>query len=517
MNLEERDHNYIYRITCPYPSSHSLLVVVVFLFLATCSSQKSLSPNKSETSNRNQPSWVKSEVQPKYNSPDYISAVGISEVTDNKAKARKEADQNAFSNISRQIFAEVTSEITVRQSSVKKNNVETILEQTIANSNVQSSVSITGLKIVDRYYDTNDNVYYSLGILDKKKATENYRSKLTQIKNTYDDYISSYKRNKDKGQLFQSILNLKEAMHEAVNYQKILPTLDLLNPEKVKAINWNHPSYSKVLNYLSNTLTNLKFEITQGQKQDYIVGLPLADPLRTLLILEHGTSQRIPITNALIIFNFQEGEGELNEKTKTNSSGIASTRVNDITKAPSEKVVVQARLDLSSLEDTTKYANEWNKRLRTATQNVLFHFLPKKASSGINILIDIFTTSSCSTSNKELPNEIFSSTLSKVGFNTKTIAKNDISDSSDDHDIIISGSISCTPKSEVQDMTIYNGQINVSASIIQQDSDEVRITEFSQQEIRGFGLNEKQAIKKAIINASEKGANYITTQLLDQY
>ena len=138
-------------------SNHNFYLLF-FLFVG-CSSQKlSQQSNQIEKQEQNvsdKPSWTTIGKHPLYSSPQYVVGVGLANMSGDATKDRLNADQNAFSEIIRQIFAQVSSEITVEKIEVVGDKVETVFGKTENNSTIKSSLTVSVLAIVERYYYAN--------------------------------------------------------------------------------------------------------------------------------------------------------------------------------------------------------------------------------------------------------------------------------------------------------------------------------------------------------------------------
>src|SRR4030065_1721820 len=141
--------------------------ITVFIFIigifSGCSAQRvSTIPDDANNSLSNKPAWVRAAKHSDYPAPRYIAGVGLAKSGGNPAADRQSADHSAFSEIARQIFAQVSSETSVEQMEITGDKVETIIGRTIANSKIRSSLTVSGLTIVDRFYDPSERTYYSL-------------------------------------------------------------------------------------------------------------------------------------------------------------------------------------------------------------------------------------------------------------------------------------------------------------------------------------------------------------------
>lgn len=123
----------------PIPAPATVLLAFCFVVIFGCSAQKLAVKEERPKEERTadvKPSWTLSGKHPAYAHPSYILGVGLAKGSGNPAADRQLADQNAFSEIARQIFAHVSSDVSVERLEVVGNKVETIPGRTIADSRV---------------------------------------------------------------------------------------------------------------------------------------------------------------------------------------------------------------------------------------------------------------------------------------------------------------------------------------------------------------------------------------------
>lgn len=509
-----------------------ILLTVWLLAFWGCSSQKSMvreKQHKEALNSDKKPSWIYSGKHSTYSQPKYIVGIGMAKGSRNPVTDRQLADQNAFSEIAQQIIAHVSSDISIEQLEVSGDKVETILEKTIANTRVQTSLTLKGLKIVERYYDENENIYYSFGIFNRTAASASYRTDLLKYKANYHKYMQKADQYLKTGKINHSLLSLREALLTTFQYKEVKPWYKLLAiPDNFnESERYDLPSQVAVINSLTEKLSHIQLNITKGDKQKYIIDKSLPIPLTVRVSL--ADEKEIPINNFPVHFYFEKGKGEIISTVRTNAKGFASSIIKKIERSPSKIYMVSAELNFEEFTDTAAYATEWNKQLSTGRRKVIFKFERKKSSIPIKIPIIIKQPNQYTVQNS-IAEQVFSQELSDVGLSP--VYKSDIKGInikmvhdavqnaqiptlntifSDTFDIIIVGEISAHPLSDVQGMKIFSANGFVKAFSLKKN---ITLGEKYLHDIRGFGISNKQAEKNAIQKATFKAAKTIVADIL---
>lgn len=507
---------------------HVFTMLFSALSFFSCIGQKPDTTHE-ENGRVHKPSWILSAKHPAFISERYVQGVGLAKASGNPVADRQMADQNAFSEIARQIFAQVSSEISVERMEVVGEKVETVLGRMVANSRIRTSLTVSGLKIVERYYDPSERIFYSLAILDRTAASAPHRSALARHETDYRNQLQEAERYLQMGRVLQAILSLKEAFHAAFRYQEVLPSFQLLAPRDgfgdLELL--TPPSYVPVLSRLTEILSRLQLNIVEGDKQKFIMGKSLPAPLAVRLTLEG--EKALPVNDVLVNFRFETGSGIISSNVRTNTDGLASSLVQKVGRTWARLYTVAAELDLRELADTTAYAAEWNRQLSAGARKVAFQFERKRAPTPTKVLILVEQSSQYGV-RTSLAREVLSQELSEVGFSP--LSETDIGSASAKmvrdavqngefeplrtrflgaFEIIIVGEISVQPRSDVQGMKIFGASGLVKAVSL---TTGLTLGAESFQDVRGFGNTEEQAAENAVRAATLKTTETIVGEIL---
>jgi hypothetical protein len=147
------------------------VVILLSTFISSCSTSLIATKEVKGTQNIPPPAWVKSLTYSGYPEDRYIVGRGMAQASGNIVKDQNLADYQAFVEIANQILISIKSDISIEQIEILKDKTSDHREVTTANIFISSSVILRGLKIVDRYYDEREKIYYSLAVLDREIAS----------------------------------------------------------------------------------------------------------------------------------------------------------------------------------------------------------------------------------------------------------------------------------------------------------------------------------------------------------
>ncbi len=474
------------------------------------------------------PPWTVG-THPGYLSPRYIQGVGLSNASKDPVQDRQAADQNAYAEVIRQITAEVSSDFSVEKLEVRGGKADTILERASSGTRIRSKLTVNGLTIVERFFNSQEKIFYSLAVLDRIAASEPYQQALNKQISDYQTYLKSAEEHRKQGKLFQSLLSLQEAYHAASQYQEVLPSFQLLvGQSNFKLEQLSHsaePSPTAVLESLSGILSRLKLRVEKGNQQGYIINKPLRDPLEIRLTLE--TDRSIPAEGFSIEFHFRAGQGDIFPMTvKTGEQGQAVVTVTKIEPSPDEKYGITATVNFHELLDTSQYRGDWNSRIPVNPMTALFTLERKKAPPSTRVLV-LISDNNNSKGNPALIRNILVSRLSQLGFRSAENTATNLAFSREEGlswDVLrkrIPKNVGIVIMGEITDVSINSAMgvvvCNLNGLVKGMDvkSGKTLLTQ-SFEGIRGFGPIADQARDDAYKNAGSEMANVLIEDLLMQ-
>lgn len=477
------------------------------------------------------PVWTTAGTHPSYPPPRYIQGVGLAKASNDSATDRQIADQNAFSEIIRQISAEVSSELTVEKMEVTGDKAETLLERTSSGAKVRSSVTLSGLTIVERYYDPQEKIYYSLGILNRVSASEPQLQVLENYRQDYERYSKSAMAYRQQGKVFQSLLSLRDAYQAAYRYQEKLPSYQLMAGHVGEIELETPPSPAAILEKLTDTLSHLEFRVAKGDRQFFVYDKPLPAPLTARLILSSGSST--PAEGFPVTFSFHTGQGTLiSQAGRTDNLGMATAVVSQVERSNDKEYAVAAEIEFHELFGNINDGGAWNSKIPKDNQRVLFTLAPKKAPGAVGVLIMISDQNN-GEGGVLLMRDVLVTHFSQAGF--RPVSESDIGNNRAGQiqqnlrrlsmenlrklapknvEAVILAEVSASSSSRAMGVIVYRIDGAVKAMSIK---DGAMIASRSFQNTRGFGATEEQARSDAYKNAGLEIADPLVGDFLSRY
>ncbi len=469
-------------------------------------------------------SYIKSNYLLKYPENQYILGIGIVESSGHQVRDQRLADYYAFSEIANQIIVNIQSNVTIQNIEILNDINSEFQEITAANIVVTSSVMISGLKIVDRLYDTKNKIYYSVAVLDRKIALAHLKEKLNNLKLQYESNLISYKNLYNKGRILQALNDLKSAYHSAMTFNELFQFYQIFHP----IFNSHNDEFillstGEIFSMVYDLLSKLTLIKIKGDNQEGMIGKPLPLPLEMKVILKDTLD--LPVVGIPVHFTFSRGKGKILQKAVTNDEGIASTFIEALERSANEFYTIEALLDFSSLLDTTNSLPRWNDLFNSYQKSENFTIRLKKLS---NLKVLLITDGE--DKNYPITIQTLARELKKAGLNPITendidkiyssrvkqlINQNDLKnlhhEFTSDFSLIIFCSYNIAYTSEYSGIYIANVVGSVKAISI--DKSEL-IAEESFTELKGFGNNYEQAKINALKSAGVKIAESIISQIL---
>ncbi len=322
------------------------------------------------------PAWITTKKHPRYPERLYILGVGASKKTKNKIEDIQKANSDAFADIAKQIRATVVSKSVVEQLEVITGKKAESVERASANLQVTSEITITGLKIVEVYFDKDDDIYYSLAVLERETAGADLRDKLKQYLNLYQKNFDLGKKNIAEGNFYQALLNFSEALKNAPLYNDLLPLYRFITrPLEELSGEWRLSDViliSDIKSFVQDVFSKLKVEKVSGEEQDIVFNQPL-NPL--VLKVTYGDAAS-PVSGLKFKFYFKNGRGKINETAVSDKSGTVKCEIYSLEPYQENFYTIVAKMDLSEFRIRTGLGygeyDDWNDLLERNEKMVSF-------------------------------------------------------------------------------------------------------------------------------------------------
>ncbi|MCL4548199.1 MAG: hypothetical protein M1480_06360 [Bacteroidetes bacterium] len=484
------------------------------------------------------PDWNNPSVWGIYNSPKYLTGLGVAQIVSNNISAAyKEADYNAFSEISNKILSNIKTDKTAGRTEIRlvESKDNGLTEQASGEKyskaviNISSSIIVSGLSIIKRYVDEKNKLIYSLGILDREKAVEEVAIKLNEINDKISSSNSALSEYIKSGRL-NFFLNETKILIQLLPQKEPLQNLyTLLKPSYYPSSTLETDvTLTSILHLLRDVLSRISLEKIEGDNQKGILDRPLSKPLSVKLIYKDIND--ILVSGLRVDFNFITGEGDLTASQRTDEQGISTANVTKLKRSSNNKsFAISVGLNLNEFIDNPDIYSEFNKVIEGISTNTTFNFTLKTINRPYRVLLVLNNNSGV---NEESYTGIASSELRKYGFQSFT--ENDTKRLSSDRikflikqeqydklanslqidfDYLVIGDLSFANGNEYQGMINYS--VDVSYKAISLKDGKLQSESFLRS-ITGFGLNDNQAKLNAVQNGWEELARSFVSNILSE-
>ncbi len=324
------------------------------------------------------PTWIKNRKHPRYPEQLYILGIGAAKKTKNKLEDIRKANDEAFADIVKQIRVTVTSRSIVEQMEVISGKKAEAMERTSAELQITSELKIGGLKIVETYFDDDDDIYYSLAVLERETAGKELKDKLNQYHSAYSKNLELAKNNISNGNFYQALLNLSEAYRNIPLYNEILPLFRFITrplAEVSVGDEWRVSDAlltSEIKSIAQGLLSKIKVEKVSGEEQEIEFNQALK-PLMLKVTYKDGTREH-PVSGIKYKFTLRSGVGKISEMGVSDNFGMVKCEIFELKPYHENYYVVLAKADLSEFNIRGQYDEyvEWNEFLKRNESEVIF-------------------------------------------------------------------------------------------------------------------------------------------------
>ncbi len=306
-------------------------VFLLFATLASISGRWGI--DLAEAKKEKKPIWVEKGKTSRYPEQFYLIGIGLATSSENLEEDRSRADNNARSELAKQIQVSVEQQITdMEQEIIKTGRKGRITTDQVSQMKIESTSSVNltlrGLAIAGRWYDSREKIHYSLAVLNRSEAASRLRAEIQKLKADVQILISygqSYEGRRDLILALKSYLKAIGKLIKASTRQLILEVIkeemDTARPKEFRAL-----TTTKIESTIERIIARLKIYPHSGENQKGEPEKPLTEPLVAKVIYDDGIKQ-VPVKNVSVLFSFQKGKGSLEPSAKTNADGLASTKV----------------------------------------------------------------------------------------------------------------------------------------------------------------------------------------------
>ena len=279
------------------------------------------------------------------NNPEILQGIGIANDTGNPETDRKRADTDAIAQIIHEISTSVTSQLTDFYQEDSRSGQKSTQETFTKISSQFAQETITGIKIIQRYYDPQKKVYYAYAVLERTELERQFREQAERVSKICRDYHLHAQTALAAGKIYDALNNYVKALAElfivqASLKQKIESDLELSGKKEMLQV--------RLENEISQILRNIYFEVISGDNQNAQRNRGLSQPLVGKAIYQLAT-QKIPLPNLPMRLTLVNAVGQVSADFTTDANGIFTGFVNQIESASSEIGVVKAVVNFPEL------------------------------------------------------------------------------------------------------------------------------------------------------------------------
>jgi hypothetical protein len=336
---------------------------------------------------KDRPEWIQGGKIPRFPAQRYLVGVGSGPASGDETADTNRADSAARANIAKQIQVQVKEAITdiQREEEGKKGSAGSVTE---VKSESSVDLSLEGVTIVERYFDSKREIHYSLAVLERSNAAGRLRDKIRDILKAVAEVGKAAQSYESKNQIFLALSNYLrylDLFEEAYSHQLVLRVL--AGSGEMEAFAEGDSSglekrdlrteIEKAKTRIQDLLSSLELEVVAGDKQKGEVGQPLGEDLKIRVLFEKAQA-RYPQKGFNVGFEFLQGKGRLLEKVQAGDSGISVSKVYEIsTPGDSGVAVVEASLLPDGLSKEGELEPDFLQALRRARADFTVN-LPSK-------------------------------------------------------------------------------------------------------------------------------------------
>jgi len=254
----------------------------------------------------NIPKWYSDAKLSGYSDKEYYIGVG-------EGNTFQDALNNAQVYIASQLKVSISSNIESSQMSIESNEENYFKE--VFSENIKSAVdeSISGVETVkSKKYNKR---FYVFAVLNKKKYANSLKAELDKLISSIKSYIGSARIAKKDGKIITSVQHYIDAQNIIPEFYSKKSTFDAIakKPYMLK----EDYTLGLISSETSNIISNINIEISSGDKQSVIEGMPFPKPF--VFNASFGELNK-PIKNMPVIVRFVDGE--IADKGITSDQGI---------------------------------------------------------------------------------------------------------------------------------------------------------------------------------------------------
>ena len=290
-------------------------------------SQESVAPSSPP------PDWVLGKGHPRFPQSQYLVGIGLSDK--NSVSANESARSNLAKNLKVKIHSTMVDVSTTEQTyveSVVETEVDTVLE---------------GVEIKDGWLDQDKGVYYSLAIVKRSLAASTIQTRIHKIESVLQRNLSDGTEAENRNEVVTSLSYYLSGYKKAPSLSPLKSALHVITGSREDSGSQNI-SASEFESRIKGIVQNLNLVTVSGDRQIVKTQKGLAEPLvAKVYLLKEGN--QTPVSHVPVIFNYEAGQGELEQKKSSGSDGMVQTTIHKISSYEEANHVISVKLDYSRI------------------------------------------------------------------------------------------------------------------------------------------------------------------------
>ncbi len=300
------------------------------------------------------PAWVDSTP----NNPHLYQGFGVADKSGSAEEDRLRADQNARAEIIREISSTISSEVSsyYQEATASGNiNVEDGVEIFTSLSSAFANATIEGIKIVDRYYDRKQKVYYSYATLLRSTFQSQMARQADEAAAYAAERFGYAQKAIQTDDISVALNHLSSALSHVLVAQSIVKRHldgDLAGDGKREFLD------IRLSHELSTLIHDIRFTKLSEDNQAGERSQALPHSLNGQVSYEQN-GKAIPLINLPLRVNLEGATAELNKQIMTNQDGYFEVRIDKLSSASSPTPQVIVNLDLPQLSLMAGKSDDW--------------------------------------------------------------------------------------------------------------------------------------------------------------
>ena len=359
-----------FRITMTLASS------LILIMVSGCASglkelgveQETMSEEESAPSFSPPPDWVLGKGHPRFPQSQYLVGIGLSD------KNSVSANESARSNLAKNLKVKIHSTM-VDVSTTEQSHVESVIETEV-------DTVLEGVEIKDGWLDQDKGVYYSLAIVEKSLAASTIQTRISKIESALQRNLNDGMEAENRTEVVTALSHYLSGYQKAPSLPSIKSALHVITGFREVSGSQNI-SVSEFESRIKGIVQNLNLVIVSGDQQIVKTQKGVAEPLVAKVYLLKQGSQT-PVSSIPVIFNYEAGQGELEQEKSSGSDGRVQTTIHKISSYEEANHVISVKLDYSRIR--SNFNGDYVEKLLSPLKNkrVIFNYAvqtPKWASN----------------------------------------------------------------------------------------------------------------------------------------